>query len=126
MKYIGPIIYKNKLTVDGRAFDPNSTFILKENAVVTAALFINEARTVVGKVNWIWDHGDEVWAALDIDGTPPEEDDLYPQVEVKHGVPNWRGTKPKMTTWFIGEVEILSVHLGKDPVWPDLPPVKPS
>lgn len=121
MKYIGPILYKNRLSVDGRGIDLNAEIILQENAPVT--VHAHRYNTIlVGKVDWIWDHGDEVWAALELDGTPPAEDDLYPQIELKHG---WVEHRDK-EVWFVGTLTILAVHLGTAPLWPDLPPVKPS
>lgn len=121
MKYIGPILYKNKLSVDRRAIDLNAKILLKEGATVTAG-GVRFGTIPVGKVDWIWDHGDEVWAALELDGTPPAEDTLYPQIEVEHGQVDHRGNE----IWFVGTLTIRSVHLGDCPMWPDLPPVKPS
>lgn len=124
MKYIGPILYKGKLSVDKRGIDLNTKILLHEGALVFTHKETGAWPVRVGKIDWIWDHGDEMWAALDLEGTPPMEDDLFPQVDVSHAGINFERRGDEM--WFTGELTIIGCNLGKHPMWPDLPPVKPS
>lgn len=125
MRYVGPVAFKDKLTVDNRGIDRDTKIHLNEGAAVVQYSEIDELPAArVGTVDWIWDNGSEIWAALELDGMPPDEDNLYPQLDLKCKFVDFvtRGSE----TWFVNEVTVVGIHLGKCPVWTDLPPVKPS
>ena len=127
MRYVGPIAYKNKLTVDNRGIDQDTKIHLREGAPVTCGSGVSGLPPIlIGTVDWVWDSGSEIWAALELNGTPPGEDDLFPQIDLDYSSAGNVERRNGSQAWFINDITIIGCHLGDCPGWTDLPPVKPS
>lgn len=122
MRYVGPIAYKGKLTVDHRGIDLDTKIHFNEGAKVTVT--VGGMLMSVGTVDWVWDHGSEIWAALELEKMPSGDDDFFPQVDLMYGIGYVEFRNAEL--WYINEVTVIGCHLGNYPIWTDLPPVKPS